>query len=135
MKKFFFTCLVITVFQSSSHAAVNEFYKELYFAIQSIEIPLVANKMTLKYSKSLTGLTCIKTSIIEQEDSFSCNMKPFEVSASELYNNLNLEEIPMPADKMTLKFKKKIGRLSCTKTSHLLSGDNYICMFGEDSIG
>lgn len=99
----------------------------IYSALNIQEKAMSAKRTELKFQKSIGGLTCIRVNHISIGDSFSCSIQLESANSEQIYEALNIEPIPMAANRLTLKYRKDVANLSCVKTSVLHQDDNYIC--------
>lgn len=99
----------------------------LYSALDVEEKIVHTKRTTLKYEKTVGGLTCIKTNVIRQGDNFNCSFTLNAYDSEALYNALDVEETPVSADRMTLIYQKFAAPLTCTKTNVIQEGDSFSC--------
>lgn len=102
--------------------------QDLYNAIDVEAEVLAAPRTELKLQKKVGGLTCIKTNHIVSGDKYKCEIDFAALDSSAIYNVLNVEEEPLPALRIQLKYKKESGSLSCVKVNDIRSGDSFTCV-------
>lgn len=119
MKIFFFTLIL---FISKLSVASDE---EIYNALSVRETALNANRMEMKYEKSVGGLTCVRTNSNLSGDNYACSFS--QVNGLAIYSALNVPEESVAAARIDAVERKTVGRLVCTKTSNMLNGDSADC--------
>ncbi len=101
--------------------------QEIYNALSIEEDSLLTARTERKLQKSIGGISCIKVNHVVRGDSFSCEIDASLLDSSLLYNNLEVEEKSLPAQRTQLKYEKRVGKLSCVKVNTILKGDSFNC--------
>lgn len=132
--KYFFTIIFFLPALSIADSH-TDFHQILYEALDIEEAPESSNKLEQKYTKSMNGLTCLKTIFLYEQPNYSCTIEPTEVIPSELYETLDIEAVPFRAPKTTLKYLKSIKNLRCLKVDSIQTGLNYSCFYDSVELG
>jgi len=105
-------------FLSLSAYASEEIYNALKVeAIQRTE---------LKSEKQVGGILCVKTRHTSHEE-YTCDVDLDNFNSEQVYQALHVEEVPLAAARIELRYEKSSGNLTCLKIDNIRDGISYHC--------
>ena len=63
---------------------------------------------------------------------FFCGISWNALASEEIYNALDVEEKPLSAPRIELKYQKMVGGIICVKRNHMLEGISFACTVSMD---